>query len=103
MTIPDTHAYIKRLEQAGFSEIQAEAQVTIWLDWIKADLATKDDLNATRLNIKEDIKSTEVRLKEEIWQVRQEIKTLEVRLMWRMVTLLFLQAGLIVALIKLLP
>jgi hypothetical protein len=50
----DTHAYVKRLRDAGFTEVQAEAQATALVEALKgsvADLATKADLKELELRI----------------------------------------------------
>ena len=44
----DTHAYVKRLKEAGFTETQAEAQATALLEALKSgvsELATRADID----------------------------------------------------------
>jgi len=43
-TIFDTHQYVKRMKQAGFTEEQAEVQATALAELIETKLATKQDL-----------------------------------------------------------
>ena len=51
-TIPfDTHAYVKKLETAGFSEQQAEAQVEALTSLIYDRLATKRDFKEVELRL----------------------------------------------------
>ncbi len=44
----DTHAYVKRLKEAGFTETQAEAQATALIEALKSgvsELATRADID----------------------------------------------------------
>ena len=44
----DTHAYVKRLKEAGFTEAQAEAQTTALVEALKSgvsELATRVDID----------------------------------------------------------
>ena len=44
----DTHAYVKRLKEAGFTEAQAEAQTTALVEALKSgvsELATRADID----------------------------------------------------------
>ncbi len=51
-TIPfDTHAYVKKLETAGFTEQQAEVQVEALTGLIYDHLATKRDLKELELRL----------------------------------------------------
>lgn len=58
MSLPafDTHAYVKRLQQAGFNEEQAEAQAELQSQVLSAlvteRLATKEDI----ANLKSELK-----------------------------------------------
>lgn len=80
----DTHAAVKRLSAAGFSEAQAEALVATWASE-RGDLATKADLRL------------------EIGALRQETNALEIRLIKWMVGLILplyaIQIGILLALL----
>ena len=67
----DTHASVKKLQEAGFTPQQAEAQVELMLTVVEGNLATKQDIELVRHDIelvRQDTKEmesrTEVRLKE---------------------------------------
>ena len=86
----DTHACIKRLQSAGFTEEQAE---------IFADEQRK--LIEDRLATKQDIREFETRMKEA--EIRQETRMAELKaeLVKWMIGLLFVQVGFIGAMLKL--
>jgi len=74
----DTHRLAKRLEEAGFSPAQVEAQLEVLTQMVNlSDLATRDDLRKLALRFKKELQLTEARLKSE---VQKEIGTLEARL-----------------------
>ncbi len=52
----DTHAHVKRLIEAGFTEAQAEAHTRSLLELLENRLVTKDDLTAleSRINARFD-------------------------------------------------
>ena len=54
----DTHAYIKKLEAAGFTEQQAEALAETQADLLTNQLATKSDIET----VQRDMKDLETRL-----------------------------------------
>ncbi len=66
----DTHAAVKKLQQAGFTEQQAEAQTALLMDVIVGEVATKLDVENVRTELKHDIEA--VRL--DIENVRTELK-----------------------------
>ena len=76
----DTHRFVKNLTESGFTEKQAEALANEQVHLLNSNLATKADIMA----IKADIQAAKVEL-----------------LKW-IVTAIIAQAGLVVALIKLL-
>ena len=83
----DTYAYVKRLKEAGFTEVQAEAQATALADALKgstAELATKTDL-----------KELELRLDTRLEAMKADL------LKW-VIGLFIAQVGLFAALVKLL-
>jgi len=88
----DTLHLVKRLQEAGFSPAQAEAQVEVLLElYALQDAATKSDLKKLRILSKKDIaqtearlqaeiRETEARLQAEIEKVRSELRETEARL-----------------------
>jgi len=86
----DTLKYAQALEGLGIDPRQAQGM----------SRALADALENSTLST--GIK-TGLATKQDIGDLRQELKDLENRLLWRMVTIAFLQAGLIVTLIKFLP
>ncbi len=72
----DTHAYVKKLQEAGFTAQQAEAQVEVLFEVVEGNLATKHDIELVRRDMKEMEGRTEIRLKEldaKIELVRRDI------------------------------
>ncbi|QLA16684.1 DUF1640 domain-containing protein [Desulfolutivibrio sulfoxidireducens] len=84
----DTLAFAKRLMEAGFTERQAEAQVTVLREIVESELATKRDL-----------RELELRLTAEMVKVNAETKADILK--W-VAGMLVAQAALIAALVKLL-
>jgi len=84
----DTLAFAKRLMEAGFTERQAEAQVTVLREIVESELATKRDL-----------RELELRLTAEMVKANAEIKADILK--W-VAGMLVAQAALIAALVKLL-
>jgi chromosome segregation ATPase len=81
----DTLHLVKRLQEAGFSPAQAEAQVEVLLElYALQETATKSDLKKLRIRSKKDIAQTEARLWAEIQEtearLRAEIQKTEARL-----------------------
>ena len=81
----DSHAFVKRLTDAGMPERQAEVLATEQTRLIEADLATKADIKALEATTKKeieltrrDIKALEAATKKEIELIRRDIKALEV-------------------------
>ncbi|MFO1428623.1 MAG: DUF1640 domain-containing protein [Candidatus Competibacteraceae bacterium] len=66
----DTHAAVKKLQQAGFTEQQAEAQTALLMDVIAGEVATKLDLENVRAELKRDIEAVKLDLE----NVRAELK-----------------------------
>ncbi len=87
----DTLAYVKRLEDVGFSRRQAEIQVEIQVEMLHEQRKILEERD-TRLADKSDLRETELRLQAEIEKVRAEgekiraelktdMKSLELRLL----------------------
>lgn len=60
--IIDTLAISKRLQSAGYNQLQADAQAEIWADVVEDKLATKRDLKELRLGMYHEFKEMELRL-----------------------------------------
>ncbi len=67
----DTHRYVKRLTECGFSEKQAETLAEEQVALLNTNLATKTDI----LEIKADIEALRQETKSEIEKLRQETKS----------------------------
>ena len=73
----DTHAAVKKLKEAGFTEQQAEAQTTLLMEVIAGELATKHDIETIKHDIetvKLDIENVRAELKRDIETLRTELK-----------------------------
>lgn len=116
----DTHRFVKRLTESGFTEKQAETLAEEHVALLNSNLATKADIAAVtadieslRLATKADIEALRKELKADIEALRQgtkadiagikvDIETVKSDLLKWMFTALIAQGGLIVALVKLL-
>jgi signal recognition particle receptor subunit beta len=90
----DTHFFIKKLTSHGLPEKHAEAIIDVIRETKEADLhvvATKADLNL----LKADLRELELKLENKMIDMKITI------IQW-MIGLLFLQAGMIISVIKLL-
>lgn len=58
----DSLGYAKRLEDAGFTRQQAEVQANAMREIVEDKLATKQDLEALRIELQRDMKELELRL-----------------------------------------
>lgn len=84
----DTHASVKKLKDAGFTEQQAEAQVEVLVEIIESNLVTKRDLKeveaALKLDIaevKRDVEALRLATKHDLEVLKQELRAE----MWRIV------------------
>ena len=95
----DTHRFVKRLTESGFTEKQAETLAEEHVDLLNANLATKADVEVARADI--------ARVEAGVETLRQEtkaaIEAVKVDLLKWLFGALIAQGGLIVALVKLLP
>ncbi|MCY3830804.1 MAG: hypothetical protein OXF89_16885 [Rhodospirillaceae bacterium] len=105
----DTHRFVKRLTESGFTERQAETLAEEHVALLNANLATKVDVAALKTDIvqveaslKTDIAQVEATLKADIAQVGARIEAVKADLLKWMFGALIAQGGLIVALVKLL-
>ena len=81
----DTHTWIKRLKEAGFTEEQAEAEVSLVREALAVnlkDLATKQDLRELELRFEAKLKDTESRLETKIAAVQQELAAQKTDIGW---------------------
>ncbi len=99
----DTHRFVKRLTESGFTEKQAETLAEEHVALLNTNLATKADIarieagmDALRQETRADIES----LRQE---TRAAIEAVKVDLLKWLFGALIAQGGLIVALVKLLP
>lgn len=58
----DTHAFVKKLTEAGFTERQAEVQADTLAAIIDDQMATKRDLKELEVALKRDLKELEDRM-----------------------------------------
>jgi len=113
----DTHRFIKRLVEHGFTQEQAEVLSEEQVQLLNSNLVTKTDFEAglrgLETGLKADIRGLETGLKDletdlkaDIKDLRVELKAdnkdLEIRLIKWMMAGFVAQGGLVVALIKLL-
>lgn len=82
MTFPafDTHAYVKRLQKAGFNEEQAEAQAELQAQVLSSlvteKLATKEDITDLKNELKCDITRLESETKQEFAHINGKFNQL---------------------------
>src|SRR5512135_3094777 len=78
MSAIDTHKIVKRLREAGFSELQAEAVTAAVQEAAAVDLshlATKTDLNVTKTDLKTELNVIKADLKTELNVIKADLKT----------------------------
>jgi len=112
----DTHRFVKRLTDCGFTEQQAETLAEEHVSLLSANLATKADvarieeritrveagMDAMRQETKADIEVLRQETKASITRVEAGVERVRVDLLKWMFGALIAQSGLIVALVKLL-
>ena len=69
----DTHQYVKKLKEAGFTEQQAEVQAETLADIMGNNLATKQDVETAKLELKRDIKELEMKTDTKLAQLKNEL------------------------------
>lgn len=87
----DTHRFVKRLTETGFTEAQAEALADEQVNLLNSNLANKQDI----LSLKADMEVLKADLE-------RQMETHKADLLKWMIGALIAQGGVIVALIKLL-
>ena len=70
----DSHRFVKRLTESGFSEKQAETLAEEHVALLNANLATKADIETLRQGTKADIETLRQGTKADIETLRQETK-----------------------------
>ena len=109
----DTHRFVKRLTECGFTERQAETLAEEHVALLNGNLATKADVAAVQAASKTDsakveaalkaeIAKVEATLKTDIAKVEGKIETVKSDLLKWMFGALIAQGALIVSLVKLL-
>ncbi len=117
-TVPfDTHAYVKKLQAAGFTEAQAEVQAEAIAGLVNEQLATKRDLKELETTLKRDLAELETALKRDLKELettlrggmkeqetslKREMKELELRLTVRLGAIVTAAVGVVAVLVKLL-
>ncbi len=91
----DTHRFVKRLTDSGFTEKQAETLAEEHVALLNDNLATKADLANVEAGLRAEIAKAENGLRAELATVKADL------LKW-MFGAMIAQGGLIVALVKLL-
>jgi hypothetical protein len=86
--------YARKLKEVGFTDSQAEVQAEALASIVESELATQRDLKETEAALKRDIKEVEARLEAKLAETKAEL------IKW-LVGLLFVQAGFIIAMLKL--
>ncbi len=106
----DTHRFVKRLTESGFTEKQAETLAEEHVALLNTNLATKADIarieagvDALRQETKADIARVEAGIDVLRQETRAAIEAVKVDLLKWLFGALIAQGGLIVALVKLLP
>ena len=69
----DTHAYVKRLRDAGFTEPQAEILAQTQAELIDSQFANKQDLKNLEVTLKRDIELLRVEMKQSLAETKAEI------------------------------
>ncbi|MCY3873141.1 MAG: hypothetical protein OXF88_02475 [Rhodobacteraceae bacterium] len=105
----DTHRFVKRLTESGFTEKQAETLAEEHVTLLNANLATKTDIAEIKAGIAEimaetktDIAEIMAETKTDIAEVKADIQAMKADLLKWLIGALIAQGGLIVALVKLL-
>ena len=91
----DTHKFVKRLTENGFTQQQAEVLADEQVNLLNSNLATKADIEQLRLETKADIEKLRL-------ETMAAIAATKVELLRWILGALIAQGGLVVALVKLL-
>jgi hypothetical protein len=69
----DTYAAVKKLQAAGFTEQQAQAQTALLTELVESELATKRDIEALRSELKRDLKELDLRFEARLTETKADI------------------------------
>ena len=94
----DTHRFVKRLTESGFTEKQAETLAEEHVALLNANLATKADI----ARVEAGVEALRQETKADIAKVEAQIGAVKADLLKWLFGALIAQGGLIVALVKLL-
>ena len=94
----DTHRFVKRLTESGFTEKQAETLAEEHVALLNANLATKADI----ARVEAGVEALRQETKDDIAKVEARIEAAKSDLLKWLFGALIAQGGLIVALVKLL-
>ena len=94
----DTHRFVKRLTESGFTEKQAETLAEEHVALLNANLATKADI----ARVEAGVEALRQETKADIAKVEERIEAVKADLLKWLFGALIAQGGLIVALVKLL-
>ena len=98
----DSHRFVKRLTESGFTEQQAETLADEHVALLNSNLATKADIEALRRETKTDIARVEAAVETLRQETRASIEAVKADLLKWLFGAMIAQGGLIVALVKLL-
>ncbi len=98
----DTHRFVKRLTDSGFTERQAETLAEEHVALLNGNLATRADVAKIEAKIEELRRGTKADIAKVEAKVEAKIESSKAELLKWMVGALVAQGGLIVALVKLL-
>ena len=76
----DTHRFIKRLMENGFTEAQAETLADTQMAFLESRLATKDELREVHFALKSDIEALRTDMQNEIAAVHARIDSVITRI-----------------------
>ena len=76
----DTHPFIKRLMENGFTEAQAETLADTQMAFFESRLATKDELHEVHFALKSDIADLRTDMQNEITAVNARIDSVNTRI-----------------------
>ena len=71
----DTHRFIKRLMENGFTEAQAETLADTQMAFLESRLATKDELHEVHFALKSDIAALRTDMQSEIAALRTDMQS----------------------------
>jgi len=97
----DTLVYFKKLEAAGFSRKQAEAQVEMVTDYYNQNVATKTDLLQLEMKLSKEIQLLREEVRDDVRGLKHDMRELESRITIRLGGMMIVGFGAMAAFIKL--